>query len=92
MTGRASFATLDRNAVAYYVPWRVRPYIVIPEGTPVIRVDASTPHFAASKAQKGKGERAAWSEPSVLPASSLVGIDGGPREIPGQLAFEHGHG
>lgn len=54
----------------------------------MIRVDASSPHFAASKAQRGKGESHAWTEPSVLPASALTGIDEGPRAIPGQLAMD----
>lgn len=72
----------------YYNSPGVRSYIVIPEGTPVIRVDASTPHFAASKARRGKGEQASWGKPSVLPASVLRGIGDAPRVIPGQLTID----
>lgn len=68
----------------------MRTYIVIPEGTPVIRVDASSPKYAASKARRGKGEQASWGRPSVLPASVVKGIGEAPRVIPGQLAFDAG--
>jgi hypothetical protein len=34
----------------------MRSYLVIPAGTPILRVLASTPHFAASKARRGKAE------------------------------------
>jgi hypothetical protein len=64
----------------------MRSYIVIPEGTSIVRVDASTPHFAASKARRGKGEVIHMAEASVLPASSTIGVTNeGPQEIPGQL-------
>jgi hypothetical protein len=66
----------------------MRSYLVIPEGTPVVRVEASTPHFAASKARRGKGEHFHVDVPAVLPLSSTIEItDQGPQEIPGQLRW-----
>lgn len=64
----------------------MRNYIVIPEGTPIVRVEASNPHFAASKARRGKGVVSNVTSPAVLPFSSAVEItDEGPQAIPGQL-------
>lgn len=61
---------------------------MIPEGTPVVRVQASTPHYAASKVRRGKGERVAVTEAAVLPASATIEItDEGPAVIPGQLCW-----
>lgn len=85
--GAGGLRHLDGHLSAYYNWWFVRSYIVIPEGTPVIRVEASTPHFAASKVQRGKGEHATSGEPSVLPSSALIEINEAPRVIPGQLTI-----
>jgi hypothetical protein len=66
----------------------MRSYIVIPEGTSIVRVRASTPHFAASKAKRGKGEVINVKEAAVLPQSSAVEItNDGPVHIPGQLSW-----
>jgi hypothetical protein len=66
----------------------MRSYIVIPEGTPIVRVQASTPHFAASKARRGKGEVVNVSEAAVLPQSSAIEITNeGPAVIPGQMSW-----
>jgi hypothetical protein len=67
----------------------MRSYIVIPEGTSIVHVRASTPHFAASKAKRGKGEVINVKEAAVLPQSSAVEIvtDDGPAHIPGQLSW-----
>lgn len=66
----------------------MRSYIVIPEGTPVLHVLASTPHFAASKARRGKGTALA-SDVLVLPVSRVTEADDGlPDVIPGQLSLE----
>lgn len=64
-----------------------RSYIVIPEGTPVLRVSASSPHFAASKARRGKAEHSSGG-PLVFPASASASPHDPPRVIPGQLALE----
>lgn len=66
----------------------MRSYIVIPEGTPIVRVDASNPHYAASKARRGKGELINVTEAAVLPLSSAIEVtDEGPQSIPGQLCW-----
>lgn len=66
----------------------MRSYVVIPEGTPVIRVTASTPHFAASKARKGKGELAPCDEVAVIPSTAFVESRRGmPVVHPDQLAL-----
>ncbi len=66
----------------------MRSYIVIPEGTPIVRVDASGPHYAASKARRGKGEHVNAGGAVVLPESATVAItDEGPSQIPGQLCW-----
>jgi hypothetical protein len=66
----------------------VRSYLVIPEGTTIVRVRASTPHFAASKVRRGKGEVVDVVDAAVFPLSSGVEIsDEGPAEIPGQLSW-----
>lgn len=57
----------------------MRTYLVIPEGTPVLRVAASTPHFAASKAKRGKAEHVEG-DTFVVPASAV--IDGNARPVP----------
>jgi hypothetical protein len=67
----------------------MRSYVVIPEGTPVIRVAASNPHFAASKARKGKGELLPCDEVAVIPSTAFVeSRRGALQAIPGQLAFD----
>jgi hypothetical protein len=68
----------------------VRSYLVIPEGTSVIRVDASSPQFAASKARNGKGEPVMQDEPVVLPVTRLRVAEAPSRTIPGQLVIEIG--
>lgn len=66
----------------------MRSYIVIPEGTAVVRVDASTPHYAASKARRGKGEHVSIEQAAVLPHSATIEVtDEGPRVTPGQLRW-----
>lgn len=67
----------------------MRSYIVIPEGTPVVRVAASTPHFAASKARRGKGERINVAHTAVLPDSATIRVadDDRPKVTPGQLRW-----
>lgn len=66
----------------------MRSYIVIPEGTPVVRVDASNPQFAASKARRGKGERITVSEAAVLAQSRTREVgDAGPAHIAGQMRW-----
>lgn len=78
-------------------PWGVvcpadrhmRSYIVIPEGTSIVRVHASTPHFAASKARRGKGERVDVAISAVLPLSAAIEVtDEGPQITPGQLRWD----
>jgi len=64
-----------------------RSYIVIPGGTPVLRVEASTPHFAASKARKGKAEHVT-AETLVMPASTAIAPVALPQVIPGQLTID----
>lgn len=70
----------------------MRSYLVIPAGTPVLRVDASTPHFAASKSQRGKAEHLDSPRLLVFPETSLVEPNGhtAPTPIPGQLEFDAG--
>jgi hypothetical protein len=63
-----------------------RSYIVIPGGTPVLRVEASTPHFAASKARRGKAQHVT-AETLVLPASGAISPSELPTVIPGQLTI-----
>jgi hypothetical protein len=64
----------------------MRSYLVIPAGTPVVQVDASTPHSASSKARRGRdathvvsAELVLAQSRSVEPRSSWTGV------IPGQL-------
>lgn len=66
----------------------MRSYIVIPGGTPVVRVDASDPRFAASKARRGKGERTIVPEATVLAESAAMEC-GWDRSayIPGQMRW-----
>jgi hypothetical protein len=66
----------------------VRSYIVIPEGTSIVRVDASTPRYAASKARRGMGEVVSVTEAAVLPRSSAIEVVDGPASIPGQLRWQ----
>jgi hypothetical protein len=70
----------------------MRSYIVIPEGTSIVRVDAATPHFAASKAKRGKGETLDVTQAAVFPMSAAIRITGeGPSVIPGQMSWsDHG--
>jgi hypothetical protein len=66
----------------------MRSYIVIPEGTTIVRVSASNPHYAASKAKRGKGENICVADAAVIPASSAMEVaSDGPRQIPGQLSW-----
>jgi hypothetical protein len=66
----------------------MRTYIVIPEGTPIVEVEASTPAHASSKARRGKGTFVS-ADAMVLPASRTQAAIQGPAEpIPGQLALE----
>jgi hypothetical protein len=65
----------------------VRTYIVIPEGTPVLRVNASTPHFAINKAKRGKCEHVAGGCVAV-PATAAIEAHERPVVIPGQLHLE----
>jgi hypothetical protein len=65
----------------------VRTYIVIPEGTVVLRVDASTPHYAISKAKRGRCEHVAGGCVAV-PATAAVEANDRPTVIPGQLRME----
>jgi hypothetical protein len=66
----------------------MRSYIVIPEGTPIVRVDASNPHYAASKVRRGKGEHVNVTDAAVLPQSPATEVtDEGPALIPGQLRW-----
>jgi hypothetical protein len=70
----------------------MRPYIVIPEGTPILHVTASTPHHAASKARHGKATLVA-TEAIVLPVSRTLAASNGRSEpIPGQLTIEQARG
>lgn len=61
---------------------------MIPEGTPLIRVDASAPRYAASKAQRGKGELVVQVQPMVLAASTTRDVKQASRVIPGQLTID----
>lgn len=63
-----------------------RSYIVIPGGTPVLQVQASTPHYAASKARRGKAEHVTV-KTLVLPASGAILPIELPAVIPGQLSI-----
>lgn len=66
----------------------MRAYIVIPEGTSLVLTNASTPHYAASKARRGKGQVVAVAEAMVLPSSSAMPVTTeGPAVIAGQLAW-----
>jgi len=65
----------------------VRTYIVIPEGTSVLRVDASTPHYAISKAKRGKCEHVSGGCVAV-PATAAIEANDRPAFIPGQLRLE----
>jgi hypothetical protein len=66
----------------------MRSYLVIPKGTAIVRVTASTPHYAASKARRGKGEVIDVTEAAVLPLSRTIEITSeGPAQIPGQLSL-----
>lgn len=60
---------------------------MIPEGATVLRVDASTPHFAINKARRGKGEPLGGGC-VALPASAAIKADDRPAHIPGQLRME----
>lgn len=63
-----------------------RPYIVIPEGTAVVVVDASSPKFAASKARRGKGERQTVTAAMVAAESVTQSVvEEPPAAIAGQL-------
>lgn len=60
---------------------------MIPEGTAIVRVAASNPYYAASKARRGKGERVNVVEAAVLPTSAAIEVNEGPQVIPGQLRW-----
>lgn len=57
---------------------------MIPEGTQVLRVEASTPHFAINKVRRGKGEHLDAGAVAV-PASAVIAADDRPYIHPGQL-------
>lgn len=66
----------------------MRTYLVIPEHTTLIRVEASSPHFAVSKARRGAGaEPVSVPVRAVVPMSALVD-EQERRVIPGQMTFE----
>jgi hypothetical protein len=64
-----------------------RSYIVIPEGTPIVVIEASSPTFAASKARKGKGERVTTDASLVSAGSTVTVAVDTPLVIAGQLAW-----
>jgi hypothetical protein len=70
----------------------MRTYIVIPEGTPILHVLASAPHYAASKARRGKAT-STTTEAIVLPVSrTSPAANGAADPIPGQLTLEQVRG
>lgn len=65
----------------------MRSYLVIPAGAPVLRVNASTPHFAASKAKRGKAEHFE-TDVFVVPVSAAINPHNGrPIVHPHQLSL-----
>jgi hypothetical protein len=65
-----------------------RSYIVIPEGTAVVKVEASSPHFAASKALHGKGARVTMTAATVAAESAATAVaEESPTVIAGQLCW-----
>lgn len=65
----------------------MRTYIVIPDGTTVLRVEASTPHYAVSKARNGKAVVIDGSIVAV-PESAMVPPKEGPVVVKGQMTIE----
>jgi hypothetical protein len=66
----------------------MRSYIVIPEGTEIVEVMASTPHYAVSKARRGKGTPINSKDTVVLPVSAAIASERqGRTPIPGEMSF-----
>ena len=61
---------------------------MIPEGSAVLRVEASSPHYAISKARRGKGEHIADGCVAVPASAAIRAEDRPPAHIPGQLRME----
>lgn len=68
----------------------MRSYIVIPAGTPLLRVRASTPHFASSKAKRGRDVEHVATAEVVLAESRTVEPHVLVAVLPGQLVFVDG--
>jgi hypothetical protein len=68
----------------------MRSYIVIPAGTPLLRVQASTPHFASSKAKHGRDVEHVATDEMVLAESRTIEPHGLIAALPGQLVFANG--
>lgn len=62
-----------------------RAYIVIPEGTPIVVVVASSPHYAASKARRGMGERVSAADALVTASSATTSAAHNLPIVAGQL-------
>ena len=70
----------------------MRSYLVIPAGTTLVRVQASTPHYASSKARRGRHVEHLVTEEIVLAESRSIEPHVGAIAIPGQLVFSaNGH-
>lgn len=68
----------------------MRSYIVIPAGTPLLRVQASTPHFASSKAKRGRDVEHVATAEIVLAESRTIEPHVLIVSLPGQLVFVDG--
>lgn len=64
-----------------------RPYLVIPEGTTIYEVVASSPKYAASKVRHGKGVPLEVRVASVIPHARCHELDPAESVIPGQLTL-----
>lgn len=63
-----------------------RVYLVVPEGTPVFTVVASSPKVAANKVRRGKGTPQD-SQVVVVPVSRVRVPDPRAKVLPGQLSL-----
>lgn len=68
----------------------MRSYIVIPAGTPLLRVRASTPHFASSKAKRGRDVEHVATAEIVLAESRTIEPHVLVLALPGQLELVAG--
>lgn len=70
----------------------MRTYLVIPAGTALLRVQASTPHYASSKARRARHVEHVVTDEVVLAESRSIEPRGDSGHIPGQLVFSaNGH-